>query len=233
MKKDSLHNFYIHSLFWYFIIFSIFGLFIETIYCYITTGCLESRKGLLFGPFCPVYGVGAAIIILFLDKYKNNGIKLFILGCVLGNFIEYLLSYSLESIYGIRFWDYSYLNLNLNGRICITYSIFWGILSFILIKLVKPQIDKFIAKIPSKIKIYTEFIIFIFLIIDTLVTIWAVTAYQKRATNTYYNTYTNSENSFFSFVENSIFSNDIMKKNFPNLRFITDDGKEIFIRDIL
>ncbi|HBC85250.1 MAG TPA: hypothetical protein DCZ30_07690, partial [Clostridiales bacterium] len=55
----------IHQLFWYFIIFSIIGLFIETMYCYITTGVLESRKGLIWGPFCPVYGVGASLLFIF------------------------------------------------------------------------------------------------------------------------------------------------------------------------
>ena len=59
------------QILWYFIIFSIIGLIIETIFCYITTGVLESRKGLIWGPFCPVYGVGAVILIL-LWKMKRD-----------------------------------------------------------------------------------------------------------------------------------------------------------------
>ena len=119
------------QIIWYSIIFSIFGLIIETLFCYLTTGVLESRKGLIWGPFCPVYGVGATILIILLDKYKNNSIKLFLIGSIAGNIIAYGLSYLLEAMYGTRFWDYSYLDWNLNGRICIRYSIFWGILAIL------------------------------------------------------------------------------------------------------
>ena len=59
----------IHQLFWYFVIFSVLGLIIETLYGYATMGIWQSRKGLIWGPFCPVYGVGAVILILLL-KFK-------------------------------------------------------------------------------------------------------------------------------------------------------------------
>ena len=69
MKNDE-KKLTIHHLFWYFLIFSVFGLIIETIYCYISSGTLESRKGLLWGPFCPVYGISGAALIYILDKLK-------------------------------------------------------------------------------------------------------------------------------------------------------------------
>ena len=53
-----------HDVFWYFIIFSIIGLIVEMLFCYVTTGQIESRKGLIWGPFCPIYGVGGAVLIL-------------------------------------------------------------------------------------------------------------------------------------------------------------------------
>lgn len=93
----------IHQILWYFIIFSVIGLFIETIYCYITTGVLESRKGLIWGPFCPVYGVGASLLILLLNRFKDSKIKLLIYGGIMGDVIEYLMSYGLEAIYSTRF----------------------------------------------------------------------------------------------------------------------------------
>ncbi len=127
----------IHQLLCYFIVFSVIGLFIETIYCYITTGVLESRKGLIWGPFCPVYGVGASLLILLLNRFKNSKIKLLIYGGILGDVIEYLMSYGLEAIYSTRFWDYSYTNFHLNGRICLIYTVFWAILSILLIYFVK------------------------------------------------------------------------------------------------
>ena len=83
MKKEEKVT--IHQLFWYFLIFSIVGIIIETVYCYATTGVLESRKGLLWGPFCPVYGISAAILILCLNRYKDKNIfALFIYGFIAG-----------------------------------------------------------------------------------------------------------------------------------------------------
>lgn len=98
-----------HQILWYFIIFSTIGLLIETIFCYFTSGIVESRKGLLWGPFCPVYGVGAAILIILLNKVNtNNYFKLFIYGFLIGSLLEYIMSYVLEAVYSIRFWDYTY-----------------------------------------------------------------------------------------------------------------------------
>ena len=156
----------IHQVLWYFTIFSVIGLIIETIYCFITTGVLESRKGLIWGPFCPVYGVGATFLIILLNKFKNNKIKLFIYGGIIGDTIEYIMSYVLESIYSTRFWDYSYTQFHLNGRICLVYTIFWAVLSVVLILYVKPLIDKCINSINFKYRGIVEKTLIIFLTIS-------------------------------------------------------------------
>ncbi len=219
------------QIIWYSIIFSIFGLIIETLFCYLTTGVLESRKGLIWGPFCPVYGVGATILIILLDKYKNNSIKLFLIGSIAGNIIEYGLSYLLEAMYGTRFWDYSYLDWNLNGRICIKYSIFWGILAILLIKLIKPQIDKIINKNPdSKI---LNIIMIILIIIDCGATVWAINTYQNRVVQNYFNVEVKKQNNIKQFIEDKLFSNEIMKKTFPNLRYIDENGTQYYLKDMI
>ena len=170
----------ITKLVWYFTIFSILGLVIETLYCYITcNGKIESRKGLLIGPFCPIYGIGAIVIIALLNRYKKKPVKLFILGTILGAIIEYTLSYALEAMYGNRFWDYSYLNLSINGRISLIYSVFWGALSIIIIDYVKPAIDHFINKIKPKIGKKIEIGLTIFFIVDALLTVVAVYTYTN------------------------------------------------------
>lgn len=221
----------VHKIIWYIIIFSIIGLLIETIFCYLTTGIIESRKGLIWGPFCPVYGVGATILIILLEKYKNNPIKLFIIGSILGNIIEYILSYILEAIYGIKFWDYSYVDLNLNGRICIRYSIFWGVLSVLLINGIKPYIDKIINKIPNTKQINISIIIL--LIIDCIATVWAINTYQNRILARYYNKENIIKKNLKYYIEEKLFSNDKIKKTFPNLRYTDEQGKEHYLRDMI
>ena len=226
----------VHQLFWYFLIFSILGLVIETLYCYFTMGILESRKGFIWGPFCPVYGVCGAILIYILDKMNLKSIiKLFVAGFIIGSIGEYILSYILESIYGIRFWNYEYLQYNLNGRISFIFSIYWGILAIILIKFVKPLIDKFVNIITPNKRNIIELGIFIFLCIDGLATIWAIQTYQNRVLyNIEYKAKNN--NPIFKIreiVENNYFTNDRISNTFPNLRIKDENGKEIWIRSLL
>ena len=225
INKDTQKK--IFQIVWYLIIFSIIGLIIETIYCYITTGVIESRKGLLWGPFCPVYGVGATILIFLLYRYKDNVVKLFLYGMVLGGIIEYLISYILEAMYGIRFWEYSYLYSNLNGRICLIYSIFWGLLAAVIIKYIKSIIDYIIKKIPYKNLV--TIIILLFTFFNLIFTVWGINTYEKRAKNIY----KSKNNKVINQIENNYFNNERMRKTFPNLRIITDEGKEVFVRDII
>lgn len=222
------------QIIWYFIIFSILGLIIETVFCYITTGVLESRKGFIWGPFCPVYGVGATILILLLNRYQNSYLKLFFVGSIAGNIIEYLLSYILESIYGMRFWDYSYLSYSLNGRICFTYSLFWGILAIILVKWIKKPIDQLISYIPNHIALHI--ILVTILILDGIATIWAITAFQERIKIEYQIEEKIEENNWIinikNKIEENVFSDEIMLKTFPNLRYINEKGEECYIREL-
>lgn len=226
-EKDRIS---IHQILWYLVIFSIIGLIVETLFCYITTGVIESRKGLLYGPFCPIYGVGATVLIVLLNRFKNDKIKLFLYGGICGSTIEYLISYGLESFYGTRFWDYSYLKFNLNGRICVTYTLFWGILAIVLIEIAEPIIDKLINKINYK----TIDITIVFLtIVDVMCTIWGISVYRNRAIRTYYGTYEYNKKSIIQDIENNMFENKKMQRTFPNLRFVNENGEEIWIRDIL
>lgn len=232
---DNKEKITIKQIIWYFIIFSIIGLIIETMFCFLTTGILESRKGLIWGPFCPVYGVGAVLLILILHSYKEKPVILFVLGSILGNVIEYLLSFLLEAYYGTRFWDYSYLRWNLNGRICILYSAYWGVLSFILVRYLKQYIDIVINKIPNSKKLHI--ILIVGLIIDGICTVWAVTSYQTRIGMEYYDKRTQTNQTRFEKIKNKIeetlFSNEIMLKTFPNLRYIDNEGNEYYIKDII
>lgn len=239
----------LHYLLWYFIIFSVIGLIVETTYGFATMGIIESRKGLYLGPFCPIYGVGGAILIFVLDRFKEDKMKLAIYGGILGSVIEYLLSFALEAIYGARFWDYGYVKYHLNGRICVTYSIFWAILSVVLIGFVKPLIDKLISKIGKrdvskeelkknklaimKKRSFIDMGIFIFFIVDALLTVWAISAYQNRVVNQYYGIEEKPKNSIIRNIEEAYFSNEKMLFTFPNLRVRDKDGNGMFVRTML
>lgn len=221
MKKKE---FDFHKIIWYMILFSILGLLIETIYGYVSTGILESRKGLILGPFCPIYGIGAAFFIVTLSDYKASKVKLFIMGAIVGTIFEYICSYILQVVYGSKFWDYSYTTYQINGRISLTYTIFWGLLAVILIKYIKPQFDKLIDKIPKN---PWDEIISIFLILDIGLTILGISIYMNRAEKRYNNEQINET------ILDKIFNDDIMSVIFPNLRLTDEVGNSIPVREIL
>lgn len=226
----------IHHLFWYFLIFSILGLIIETIYCYIGTGVFESRKGLIWGPFCPVYGVCGAGLIYVLEKLNCKTIsQLFISGLILGSIGEYFLSFILEAIYGIRFWNYEYLQYNLNGRISLLFSLYWGLLSVGLIKFVKPLIDKALNKLGKNGGKIIDIGIFIFLVIDCIFTVWGIQTYQNRVLKNI-ETKETSNNIFIELknkIENEYFTNEKMSRTFPNLRIKDENGNEVWIKTLI
>jgi len=226
----------ISHMFWYFLIFSIIGIIIETLYCYITTGVIESRKGLIWGPFCPVYGVSAVILIAILNKLQNkNIVQLFVYGFCVGSIAEYILSFGLEAIYGIRFWDYSYTKVNLNGRICLLFSTYWGILSILILKYIKPVLDKIIIKIPQKPRNILEKTLLIFFVINCIFTVWGIQTYQNRVLYGKINQ-TESNNIFIKVqqkIENEYFTNERMSKIFPNLRIKDNENNEVWIKTLI
>ena len=230
-----------HQILWYFITFSVLGLIIETLFGYATIHVLESRKGLIWGPFCPIYGIGATLLIILLDRYQNNNKKLFFFGALTGDIFEYIASYVMETIYKTRFWDYTYCTYHLNGRISLEFTIFWGILAILLIKLIKPIIDDIISKIPKNKKQILDTGMTVFLIIDVIASIWAIKVYRDRAENKYYKIERKEEESSRKkgiqqakdYIENQVFSDEFMMQTFPNLRYMNKEGEECYIRDII
>ena len=129
-KKFSILGISLWEIFAYFIIYSVAGYIVETTFALVRYGVVESRQSFLYGPFCSIYGIGAVIMVIFLQYFKKNRFTLFVGGFIIGSITEYLVSLIGEMILHVKWWDYSNMPLNINGRICLYYSIFWGILAF-------------------------------------------------------------------------------------------------------
>ena len=183
-KRFTIMGISIWRLFAYFIIYSIVGFVIETLFGLITKGVIESRKSFLYGPFCGIYGIGAVIMIPLLQRFKKNNYTLFIGGFVIGSIVEYVISLIGEIIFHIKWWDYSDMAFNIGGRICIAFSFFWGILAIYLMTHLNPLIDRLIDKIKQKvsIKVLKTACVFtiIFLVIDFLITSFALKCFLQE-----------------------------------------------------
>ncbi len=150
-----------------FVIGSVVGVVIEFFFCLATTGRIENRSGVVFGPFNLLYGCGAVALTACLYRFRHRNSALsFFGGMLIGGAVEYLCSFFQELIYGTRSWDYSYLPFNINGRICLLYTGFWGILGVLWIKNLYPLISKWILKIPNKIGKPLTWIVTVLLLLD-------------------------------------------------------------------
>jgi uncharacterized membrane protein len=137
------------------------------------------NRGFLIGPYCPIYGFGCIIITLCLYKYLNDPIVLFIMSIFICSVLEYLTSYYMEKIFGLRWWDYSRRKFNLNGRICLETMIPFGILSLFVMYIVNPFFMNVYSKLPSTILYIICLILLILYITDNIITTTIMFGFRK------------------------------------------------------
>ena len=233
----------------YFIIYSVIGYIVETLYGIITKGVWESRQSFLYGPFCGIYGLGAVIMIIFLHKYQKKYNALFIGGFIVGSIIEYVVSLFGELVLGVKWWDYSGMPLNLNGRICVYFSIFWGFLGMYLIASLNPKVDRLINWIKMKFKSLktlkgVTIAIIILLLLDCIATGFAIDLFlirmiakndinvenKEQVIQEYNAIYENEKLSDFIY---KFWGDKKMIKTFPNLKTIDKDGNIIYMDSLL
>lgn len=160
----------IYNLFWVFIFGSVAGWFIEGVWTFLKKGVLINHSAVAIGPFNMAYGLGAIVLTLLLYKrIKDKFWKLFLLGFIGGTILEYIMSAGMEFALGFSAWNYSAKFWNLNGRVSLLYSVCWGLLAIIWVKIL-PIIIKFIKKMDFNIGKKMAYVLIVFLICDMLFT---------------------------------------------------------------
>ena len=189
------------------------GVVVEMLWCLITNGYVESRAGLVYGPFNLLYGAGAVVLTVALYRYRNRGYLLsFLGGMIVGSVVEYVCSWGQEALLGSRSWDYSGMPFNLNGRICLLYSVFWGVLGVLWIKDLYPRMAKWILKIPNKAGKILTWCLTAFLVVNAVVTCVAVARWSQRFQGE------PASSGFWSFVDER-FPDERMERIFANMEF--------------
>lgn len=170
----------LYGFIWLFLIYSFLGWCAEVAAHAVTKGKFINR-GVLNGPYCPIYGFGMVLVIICLTPIEYNLILLFIGATILTTVLELVTGVVLEQVFHTKWWDYSNQKYNLKGYICLKYSIVWGAACVVVMKIIDPLIVDFIKIIPQ---LLGQILIIIFLLImlaDMITMIISLTGMSKRA----------------------------------------------------
>ena len=169
ITRKKLPRVYLYFI--YFILFAFIGWLLETCFSFYALGHF-TKRGFLYGPLCPIYGWGALILIMFFGRYRKNNLKLFIYAAIVFTAFEYLVSYGMEALFSLKWWDYTEEFMNLNGRVSIFYTFAWGIIAILFINFIYPFFKKklniLLSKIQYKVQVTIVYILFTVFITDTV-----------------------------------------------------------------
>lgn len=200
------------KLAWVFLVSSFLGAMIEMVYCRITGGTWMNRSSVLYGSFSLVWGVGAVLLTVVLQRFANKSDwHVFWVGFLVGGAYEYLCSVFTEALFGTVFWDYSWMPLNIGGRTNVLYCFFWGILAVVWIKVLYPPMDKAIEKVPALPgKVLTWVLVFL-MFFDAALTGMAMMRYTARQTDP-------TPSGFIEEFLDQRFDDDWMETRWPNMK---------------
>ena len=166
------------KIIFYFIIYSFLGWCLESVYKTIIFK-KPTNSGFLYGPFCPMYGIGA-VLMIWAGQLSSNPIVIFIMAFLIFSVWEYLVAVIIEKLFKTKYWDYSHLKFNIQGRVCLKNSIYWGILGVLLIYVIQPVIRNLTEMIPHDILVYVDVILMIAILVDTVVNIFRIMFIDKK-----------------------------------------------------
>ncbi len=185
-KREAIRTAYrgisFQKLVWVFIVGCLAGYIVETIYCLVTRGVIESRQGMVYGPFNQVYGFGAVLMVLLLIPFQVLGDGfLFVAGAWVGGLFEAACSLFQEVAFGTVSWEYSHHQFSLfGGRTSLTYMFFWGILAVFFMKFLYPPVSRLIDRIPKRPGRFFTTLLSLALLLDMALSAMAVARWSER-----------------------------------------------------
>lgn len=168
-----------YSYLWYFVIFSFLGWCMEVVYHTVSCGSFANR-GFLNGPVCPIYGVGAALLIAFLYPFAENLFLLYLFSVFITSLLELLTGYVLEKVFNMKWWDYSHIPFNIGGYVCLKFSLCWGMAGVFLMRVMLPFFDKIITRLPYSIGCFLLCLIGICYTADAVFTVIVLRSLKQR-----------------------------------------------------
>ena len=139
------------TLFWIFVAGCVFGLVVETVFHAIVYGGYESRAGLVWGPFSPIYGTGAVVLTVSLNRfYHSHNLVIFLIAMVVGSAIEYATSWGMEYFWGAVAWNYDGTFGSIDGRTNFAFGVMWGLLGLVWVRTILPFIKRVFSHVDAR-----------------------------------------------------------------------------------
>ena len=223
MSIDGDYMFYTYFLL--FIIYSVIGWILEIVFSLFELKKIVNR-GFLIGPYCPIYGAGCLLLILLLSDYADNTLVLFALAIIICSILEYVTSWLMEKIFKLRWWDYSNMKFNINGRICLETMIPFGIIGVVVVKYVNPFFLKLINLIDPHTLTIIVIILMSLFIIDVLISCNIVFNLKTVTRNVTKDSTEEIKKAIHKFIHNNLFMYERIVKAFPNMSKIIKEQKE-------
>ena len=184
------------NLFWVFFVCSVLGLILEEVWYMVVVdpGVYQDRAGMLFGPFSPIYGFGAVLMTMALNRfYKKNPLIIFLVSALIGGAFEVFVGWFMQTSFGVVSWSYSHIRLFgmpdpiavlTGGRTCTPFACMWGLGGLIWIKVLLPRLLKLINMIPWKRRYSATVILTAVMLIDGVMTLQSLDYWYQRVNGT-------------------------------------------------
>ena len=184
------------NLFWVFFVCSVLGLILEEVWHMVVVdpGVYQDRAGMLFGPFSPIYGFGAVLMTIALNRfYKKNPLIIFLVSALIGGAFEVFVGWFMQTSFGVVSWSYSHIRLFgmpdpiavlTGGRTCTPFACMWGLGGLIWIKVLLPRLLKLINMIPWKRRYSATVILTAVMLIDGVMTLQSLDYWYQRVNGT-------------------------------------------------
>ena len=137
-----------YQILWTFFFYSFAGWCCEVVFAACKTGKFVNR-GFLLGPVCPIYGFGVTAAVLLIAPIQAHWLQAYLVATLVPTIIEYFVGWLADKLLHVRLWDYSGMPLNLNGYVCLLFSLVWGLACLFIVAVFHPMVLRLLAWVPT------------------------------------------------------------------------------------
>lgn len=221
LEKNSVT---LTNMIWLFVVGCFAGFLLESCSSLIVKGYIESRRGMIYGPFNQVYGFGAVVMVLILSPLaRRENWRLFVGSAVVGGAFEYLIGWAQEMLTGTVSWDYSNEPFSIGGRTTLVFMVYWGLAGLLLMRVIYPVLLRAVRRIPQGFSRVASRIVACLMIANMLLSLAAVVRWYERGTGA-------AASSEYEAFLDANYPNDRLREIYPNMRIPGQDPSSLGVK---